>query len=71
MNTLDNLCLHQLYEELDRLIDERKNTRQFHRAPEGYTVEEYLQELDEEEVYIRQKIEELSIVQSDYFDEEF
>lgn len=71
MNTLDNLCLHQLYEKLDALIKERKDTRQFHRAPEGYTVEEYLQELDEEETYLRMKIEELSIVQSDYFDEEF
>lgn len=71
MNTLDNLCLHQLYEKLDALIKERKETRQLHRAPEGYTVEEYLQELDEEETYLRMKIEELSIVQSDYFDEEF
>lgn len=71
MNTLDNKCLHQLYEELDKLIDERRDIRQFHKAPDGYTVDEYLQMLDEEEVYIRQKIEELSIVQSDYFDEEF
>jgi hypothetical protein len=71
MNTLDNLCLHQLYEELDNLIDERKHVRQYHQAPDGYTEEEYLQELDEEEQYLRMKIEELSIVQSDYFDEEF
>ena len=71
MNTLDNLCLHRLYEELDKLIGERRDTRQFHKAPEGYTVDEYLQMLDEEETYLRMKIEELSIVQSDYFDEEF
>ena len=71
MNSLDNKCLHQLYDELEHLIQERKDTRQFHKAPEGYTVEEYLQELDEEETYIRMKIEELSIVQDDYMDDEF
>lgn len=71
MSTLDNLCLHQLYEELDKLIDKRKNVRQFHRAPDGYAVDEYLQMLDEEEVYLRMKIEELTIVQSDFFDDEF
>ena len=71
MNTLDNLCLHQLYEELDNLIDERKHVRQYHKAPEGYTIEEYLQELDEEETYVRMKIEELSIVQDDFMDDEF
>jgi hypothetical protein len=60
-----------LYEELDRLIQERKDIRQFHKAPEGYTIEEYLQELDEEETYIRMKIEELSIVQDDFMDDEF
>ena len=70
MNSLDNMCLHQLYDELERLIQERKDTRQYHHAPEGYTIEEYLQELDEEEVYLRSKIEELDIAQSDYFSEE-
>jgi hypothetical protein len=63
--------MYQLYEELDRLIQERKDIRQFHKAPEGYTIEEYLQELDEEETYIRMKIEELSIVQDDFMDDEF
>lgn len=71
MNSLDNMCLHQLYDELERLIQERKGTRQYHHAPEGYTIEEYLQELDEEEAYIRMKIEELSIVQDDFMDDEF
>lgn len=71
MNSLDNMCLYQLYDKLEQLIQERKDTRQYHHAPEGYTIEEYLQELDEEETYIRMKIEELSIVQSDYFEEEF
>lgn len=71
MNTLDNKCLFQLYDELDKLIDERKHLKQYRDVPKGRTLEEVLQELDEEEIYIRQKIEELSIVQSDYFDEEF
>ena len=71
MNTLDNLCLHQLYDKLEQLIQDRKDVRHYHKAPEGYTIEEYLQELDEEEQYLRMKIEELSIVQSDYFEEEF
>lgn len=71
MNTLDNLCLHQLYDNLDKLIDERKLVKQYRNPPQGYTLEEYLQELDEEEYYIRMKIEELAIVQSDFMDEEF
>jgi len=71
MNTLDNKCLFQLYDELDQLIEERKHLKQYRHVPEGRTLEEVLQELDEEEIYIRQKIDELSIVQSDYFDEEF
>lgn len=70
MNTLDNLCLHQLYDELDKLIERRKHLRQYRDVPQGQTLEEALQELDEEEIYLRMKIEELAIVQSDYFDEE-
>ena len=71
MNSLDNMCLYQLYDKLEQLIQERKDTKRYHQAPKGYTIEEYLQELDEEETYVRMKIEELSIVQSDYFEEEF
>lgn len=69
MDYLDNVCLHQLYDKLEFLIRERKDVRQYHRAPLGYSVEEYLQELDEEEIYIRAKIDELSIVQEDFSDE--
>ena len=65
------MMLHQLYDKLDKLIEERKLVKQHRNAPLEYTVEEYLQELDEEETYVRMKIEELSIVQSDYFDDEF
>ena len=71
MNSLDNMCLHQLYDKLDQLIEERKLVKQHHNAPLEYTVEEYLQELDEEETYVRMKIEELSIVQDDFMDDEF
>ena len=66
MNNLDNKCLHELYDELDKVIDLRKHYRQYRDVPEGYTLEEALQDLDEEETYLRMKIEELSIVQDDY-----
>ena len=68
MNNLDNLCLYQLYNELDKLIEERKQLKQYRQVPEGVTLEEALQELDEEEIYIKMKIDELSIVQSDFMD---
>lgn len=71
MNTYDNALLFQMYEELDQLIQKRKDLKKYKKAPEGMTYDEALQELDEEEVYIRAKIEELTIVQSDYFDETF
>lgn len=71
MNNLDNMMLHQLYDKLDKLIEERKLVKQHRNAPLEYTVEEYLQELDEEETYVRMKIEELSIVQDDFMDDEF
>lgn len=71
MNTYDNALLFQMYDELDKLIEERKELKITRKAPEGMTYEEALQELDEEEVYIRAKIEELSIVQSDFFDDTF
>lgn len=71
MNTYDNALLFQMYEELDQLIQKRKDLKKYKQAPEGMTYEEALQELDEEEVIIRAKIEELTIVQSDYFDETF
>jgi len=71
MNSLDNMLLFELYDELDKLIEQRRHLKQYRDVPKGSTLEEALQELDEEEYYLRAKIEELSIVQSDYFDEEF
>ena len=63
------MLLHELLRELDTLIEERKIVKQYRNAPLGYTLEEYLQELDEEEIILRDKIEELSIVEEDYSDE--
>lgn len=71
MNYRDNKCLHELYDDLDELIELRKHYRQYRDVPEGYTLEEALQELDEEEIYLRMKIEELTIVQDDYSSDEF
>lgn len=68
---LDNMMLHELYDKLEQLIDERKQVKRYHRTPLGYSIEEYLQELDEEEVCIRARIEELSIAREDYFSDEF
>ena len=61
--------LFELYDELDNITDERKHLRQYRNVPQGKTLEQALQELDEEEYYIRMKIEELSIVQDDYSEE--
>lgn len=70
MNYMDNKMLFELYDELDSIIEQRKNLRKFRNVPEGITMEQALQELDEEEYYIRMKIEELSIVQDDFSDYE-
>lgn len=71
MNYMDNKMLFELYDELDSIIEQRKHLRQYRNVPEGITMEQALQELDEEEYYIRMKIEELSIVQDDFFDSEY
>lgn len=68
MNYLDNKMLFELYDELDAIAEERKRLHHFYNVPEGSTIERRLQELEEEEYYIRMKIEELSIVQDDYSD---
>lgn len=61
--------LHELYDELDAIDEERKRLHHFYNVDSS--IERRLQDLEEEETYIRMKIEELSIVQSDYFGEEF
>lgn len=71
MSYLDNKMLFELYDELDSVIEQQKDLKRYREIPEGKTLEQALQELEEEEYYIRMKIDELSIVQSDYFDCEY
>lgn len=65
----DNMLLHELLDELDKIIIQQKDLRRYRDVPKGYTLEQALQELYEEEIIIRNKIEELSIVELDYTDE--
>lgn len=69
MNYLDNKMLFELYDELDSIIEQQKDLRRYREIPEGKTFEQALQELEEEEYYIRMKIDELSIVQDDFSEE--
>ena len=69
MNYLDNKMLFELYDELDSIIEQQKDLRRYRETPEGKTFEQALQELEEEEYYIRMKIDELSIVQDDFSEE--
>lgn len=69
MKTYDNMLLHELLDELDKIIIQQKDLRRYRDVPKGYTLEQALQELYEEEIIIRNKIEELSIVELDYTDE--
>lgn len=65
----DNMLLHELLDELDKIIIQQKDLRRYRDVPKGYTLEQALQELYEEEIIVRNKIEELSIVELDYTDE--
>ena len=69
MKTYDNMLLHELLDELDKIIIRQKDLRRYRDVPKGYTLEQALQELYEEEIIVRNKIEELSIVELDYTDE--
>lgn len=69
MTSIDNIPLHQLYDRLEELIAERKHLRQYRDVTAGLSLDEVLQELDEEEIILRAKIEELSIVEEDYSEE--
>ena len=69
MNYLDNKMLFELYDGLDSIIEQQKDLRRYREIPEGKTLEQALQELEEEEYYIRMKIDELSIVQDDFSEE--
>lgn len=65
------MLLHELLDELDMVILRQKDLRRYRDVPKGYTMEQALQELEEEEIILRDKIEELSIVELDYTDEWF
>lgn len=65
------MLLHELLDELDMVILRQKDLRRYRDVPKGYTLEQALQELEEEEIILRDKIEELSIVELDYTDEWF
>lgn len=65
------MLLHELLDELDMVVLRQKDLRRYRDVPKGYTMEQALQELEEEEIIIRDKIEELSIVELDYTDEWF
>lgn len=69
MSYLDNKMLFELYDELDSVIEQQKDLKRYRDVPEGKTLEQALQELEEEEYYIRMKIDELSIVQDDFSEE--
>lgn len=71
MKNYDNMLLHELLDELDMVILRQKDLRRYRDVPKGYTMEQALQELEEEEIIIRDRIEELSIVELDYTDEWF
>ena len=71
MKNYDNMLLHELLDELDMVILRQKDLRRYRDVPKGYTMEQALQELEEEEIILRDKIEELSIVELDYTDELF
>lgn len=65
----DNMLLHELLDEFDKIIIQQKDLRRYRDVPKGYTLEQALQELYEEEIIVRNRIEELSIVELDYTDE--
>jgi hypothetical protein len=71
MKNYYNMLLHELLDELDMVILRQKDLRRYRDVPKGYTLEQALQELEEEEIILRDKIEELSIVELDYTDEWF
>lgn len=71
MNRYDSMMLCELFNELDRLEIKRKDIKRYHDYPKHMTQQEALQEVEEQVEYVKMKIEELNIIQSDYFDEEF
>ena len=70
MSKYDNKMLNELYSDLDELHQEASDIRRFHRTEDGRDKDAALQEIEEEIIYIKMRIEEIAIIQSDYTDDE-
>lgn len=70
MSKYDNKMLNELYSDLDELYQEASDIRRFHRTEDGRDKDSALQEIEEEIIYIKMRIEEIAIIQSDYTDDE-
>lgn len=66
----DNKMLNELYDDLDRLYQEQSDIRKYRNIKGVENREKALQDIEEEIIYIKMKIEEISIIQSDYTDDE-
>lgn len=71
MSKYDNKMLNELYNELDRLYQEQSDIRKYRQIKDPQERERKLQEIEEEIIYIKMRIEEIAIIQSDYTDDEF
>lgn len=70
MSKYDNKMLNELYSDLDELYQEASDIRRFHKTEDGRDKDAALQEIEEEIIYIKMRIEEIAIIQSDYTDDE-
>lgn len=70
MSKYDNKMLNELYSDLDELYQEVSDIRRFHKTEDGRDKDAALQEIEEEIIYIKMRIEEIAIIQSDYTDDE-
>ena len=70
MSKYDNKMLNELYSDLDELYQEASDIRRFHKTEDGRDKDTALQEIEEELIYIKMRIEEIAIIQSDYTDDE-
>lgn len=71
MSKYDNKTLNELYNELDRLYQEQSDIRKYRQIKDPQERERKLQDIEEEIIYIKMRIEEIAIIQSDYTDYEF
>lgn len=66
----DNKMLNELYDDLDRLYQEQSDIRKYRNIKGVENREKALQDIEDEIIYIKMKIEEIEIIQSDYTDDE-